>query len=92
MSTSFDIIYQKAGINMKNKMIPNLLEDLSEFHIDIVIRNIIDLLDLQKQDMNTYPQSYPNCLSSSAKFIKKVSTPENNVISVNNVFQFSCGM
>lgn len=58
---------------MKNKQLIEIIQDmgLTEFQTEMIIRRVLDLLDLNNSSKNTYPDSCPNCKSENAKFIKK---------------------
>lgn len=58
---------------MKHLELKKLIKEmgLTEFQTEVIIKNEIDLLDLNQMTRNTYPESCPNCSDKDAKFIKK---------------------
>ena len=58
---------------MKHKELKQLITEmgLTDFQTETIVRNVINLLDLNDHTNNTYPDSCPNCGTIDTKFIKK---------------------
>ena len=58
---------------MKRNEVLSIIQELklTEYQTEMLVRNILDILSLNKDAENTYPRSCPNCFSKEHKFIKK---------------------
>ncbi|HZJ86820.1 MAG TPA: IS1595 family transposase [Erysipelothrix sp.] len=58
---------------MKRNEVLTIVEELklTEYQTEMLVRHILDILNLNKDAENTYPESCPNCFSKEHTFIKK---------------------